>query len=63
MDFHSDRSNDDVRAAKDSPPLCGRSGKAAGGVGRLGRTTGPAFAALLASRLPRPITATFSPGS
>jgi len=63
MDFHGDRPIDDVRAAKDSPPLCGRPGKAAGGVERLDRTTGPAFATLLASHLPRPIAATSGSGS
>ena len=58
MKIHRDRSHDDVRAAKDSPPLCGRPGKAAGGVEHLGRATGPPFGALLSSHLPRPITAT-----
>jgi len=60
MELHSDQSSDHIRAAKDSPPLCGRPGEAAGGIGRLDRTTGPAFAALLAGHLPRPIP-TISP--
>ena len=42
------------------PPLCGRPEKAAAGVDRLGRATGPPFGSLLLSRLPRPITATSS---
>ncbi|HEY5721095.1 MAG TPA: hypothetical protein VIT45_02110 [Allosphingosinicella sp.] len=41
MKIHRDRSIDAVRAAKDSPPLCGRSGKAAGVVDPLGRATRP----------------------
>ena len=56
--MHCDRSNDGVRAAKAGPPLCGRPGKAAAGVDRLGRATGPSYGSLLLSRLPRPITAT-----
>ena len=43
MKIHRDRPSDEVRAAKDSPPLCGRPGKAAGGVECLGRATRPAL--------------------
>src|SRR5688500_17292465 len=43
MKIHRDRSNDDVRAAKDSPPLRGWPWKAAGGVEHLGRAAWPAL--------------------
>ena len=43
MWLHRDRSIDDVRAAKAGPPLCGRPGKAAAGVDRLGRAAWPAL--------------------
>ncbi len=62
MKIHRDRSNDAVRAAKDSPPLCGRPEKAAAGVDRLGRAAGPPFASLLLSRLLRAIPATSGAG-
>ena len=63
MFMHRDRSIDEVRAAKASPPLCGRPDKAAAGVDRLGRVTNPPFGSLLLSRLLRPITATSGCGS
>jgi hypothetical protein len=43
MRIHRDRSNDEVRAAKDSPPLRGWPGKVAGCVDRLGRASRPAL--------------------
>ena len=63
MRIHRDRPSDDVRAAKDSPPLRGWPWKVAGGVEFLERATGPPFGPLLASRLPRPIPATSGSGS
>jgi hypothetical protein len=57
MFINRDRQSDEVRAVKDSPPLRGRPGKAAAGVDRLGRATGPSCGSLLLSRLPRPIPA------
>src|SRR4051812_50217887 len=42
MMIHRDRPSDAVQAAKDSPPLRGRPGKAAGGVEHLGRASWPA---------------------
>ena len=41
MKIHRDRSSDAVQAAKDSPPLRGRPGKAAGGVECLDRAARP----------------------
>ena len=57
MRIHRDRPSDDVRAAKDSPPLRGWPWKVAGGVEFLERATGPPFGPLLASRLLRAIPA------
>src|SRR3954468_15569336 len=42
MKIHRDRPSYGVQAAKDSPPLRGRPGKAAGGVEHLGRASWPA---------------------